>query len=83
MRSAVYGTFPLDRADQGFPTMSKRLTDRRDRCSPGAASPDGGFLMESLMAAIAIGDEEAKARINAFFEERAPRVTRLFGEGER
>jgi (methylthio)acryloyl-CoA hydratase len=46
------------------------------------SSPDGGFLMESLMAAIAIGDEEAKARINAFFEKRAPKVAPLFGEGE-
>ena len=46
------------------------------------SSPDGGFLMESLMAAIAIGDEEAKARIKAFFEKRAPKVAPLFGEGE-
>jgi (methylthio)acryloyl-CoA hydratase len=46
------------------------------------SSPDGGFLMESLMAAIAIGDEEAKARINAFFEKRVPKVAPLFGEGE-
>jgi hypothetical protein len=38
--------------------------------------------MESLMAAIAIGDEEAKARINAFFEQRVPKVAPLFGEGE-
>jgi (methylthio)acryloyl-CoA hydratase len=46
------------------------------------SSPDGGFLMESLMAAIATGDEEAKARINAFFEKRVPKVAPLFGEGE-
>jgi enoyl-CoA hydratase/carnithine racemase len=46
------------------------------------SSPDGGFLMESLMAAIAIGDEEAKARINAFFEKRVPKVAPLFGESE-
>lgn len=46
-------------------------------------SPDSGLLMESLMAAIAIGDEEAKARINAFFEKRTPKVTPLFGEGRR
>jgi len=43
--------------------------------------PDSGFLMESLMAAIAIGDEEAKARIKAFFEKRVPKVAPLFGEG--
>jgi hypothetical protein len=46
------------------------------------SSPDSGFLMESLMAAIAIGDEEAKARIKAFFEKRVPKVAPLFGEGE-
>jgi enoyl-CoA hydratase/carnithine racemase len=46
------------------------------------SSPDGGFLMESLMAAIAIGDEEAKARMKAFFEKRVPKVAPLFGEGE-
>jgi hypothetical protein len=38
--------------------------------------------MESLMAAIAIGDEDAKARINAFFEKRVPKVAPLFGECE-
>ena len=43
---------------------------------------DGGFLMESLMTAIAIGDEEAKARIKAFFEKRVPKVAPLFGEGQ-
>jgi hypothetical protein len=37
--------------------------------------------LESLMAAIAIGDEEAKARINAFFEKRVPKVAPLFGQG--
>jgi enoyl-CoA hydratase/carnithine racemase len=46
------------------------------------SSPDGGFLMESLMDAIAISDEEAKARINAFFEKRVPKIAPLFGEGE-
>jgi enoyl-CoA hydratase/carnithine racemase len=45
------------------------------------SNPDSGLLMESLMAAIAIGDEEAKARINAFFEKRAPKVTPFFREG--
>jgi len=46
------------------------------------SNPDSGLLMESLMAAIAIGDEEAKARINAFFEKRVPKVAPLFGESE-
>jgi enoyl-CoA hydratase/carnithine racemase len=45
------------------------------------ASPDGGFLMEALMAAVTIGDEEAKARIAAFFEKRARKVTHIFEEG--
>lgn len=33
-----------------------------------------GFLTESLMAAIAQGDEEAKARLRAFLEKRAAKV---------
>jgi enoyl-CoA hydratase/carnithine racemase len=46
------------------------------------SSPDGGFLMESLMASIVFGEEEAKARIKAFFEKRVPKVAPLFGEDE-
>jgi (methylthio)acryloyl-CoA hydratase len=38
-----------------------------------------GFLMESLMASIAIGDDEAQARINAFLEKRGPKITPLSG----
>jgi enoyl-CoA hydratase/carnithine racemase len=38
------------------------------------SGPDGGFLLESLMAAITIGDDDAKARINAFLEKRVPKV---------
>jgi len=38
--------------------------------------PASGFMMESLMAAIAQGDDEAKARLKAFLEGRAPKVVR-------
>ncbi|GIK79872.1 MAG: crotonase/enoyl-CoA hydratase family protein [Pseudorhodoplanes sp.] len=40
------------------------------------AEPAGGYLMESLMAAIASGDEEAQARLRDFLEKRAPKVLR-------
>jgi len=40
-----------------------------------------GFLMESLMASMAIGDDEAQARINAFLEKRGPKIAHLAGEG--
>jgi enoyl-CoA hydratase/carnithine racemase len=40
-----------------------------------------GFLMESLMASIAIGDDEAQARINAFLEKRGPKITHFSGMG--
>jgi (methylthio)acryloyl-CoA hydratase len=33
--------------------------------------PDGGFLLESLMAAVTTSDDEAKARLDAFFKRRA------------
>jgi enoyl-CoA hydratase/carnithine racemase len=35
---------------------------------------DGGYLMESLMAAIASGDEEAQKRLKDFLEKRAPKA---------
>ncbi len=38
------------------------------------ADPDGGLMMESLMAAIASSDPEAKARLAAFLEKRAAKV---------
>ena len=43
---------------------------------PRIASSDAaaGFLTESLMAAIAQGDQEAKDRLKAFLEKRAPKV---------
>nr|WP_283949778.1 crotonase/enoyl-CoA hydratase family protein [Limobrevibacterium gyesilva] len=39
-----------------------------------AADPETGLLMESLMAAIAQGSDEAKARLRAFLEKRAGKV---------
>jgi enoyl-CoA hydratase/carnithine racemase len=47
------------------------------------SDPDGGFLLESLMAAITIGDDEARARVNAFLEKRVPKVAHLSAESER
>jgi enoyl-CoA hydratase/carnithine racemase len=40
------------------------------------SDPASGYVMEALMAAIAQGDEEAKARLQAFLEGRAPKVVR-------
>ncbi len=40
------------------------------------ADPRIGSLMESLMAAIATADKDAKGRLRAFLEGRAPKVTR-------
>jgi enoyl-CoA hydratase/carnithine racemase len=39
------------------------------------AGPAAGYIMESLMAAIAQGDEEAKKRINDFLAKRAAKVS--------
>ena len=39
------------------------------------SDPDSGLLMESLMAALTIGDPEAEARMKAFLEKRAPKVS--------
>jgi enoyl-CoA hydratase/carnithine racemase len=38
--------------------------------------PASGYLMESLMAAIAQGDAEAKTRLKDFLEKRGPKVAR-------
>jgi enoyl-CoA hydratase/carnithine racemase len=35
------------------------------------AEPDGAYLTESLMAALTIVDDEAKARLDTFFRDRA------------
>ena len=39
------------------------------------ASPEAGLLMESLMSAIAQDSDEAKSRLRAFLEKRAPKVS--------
>jgi enoyl-CoA hydratase/carnithine racemase len=41
-----------------------------------ASDPAAGFLTEALTAAVAQGDEEAKARLKAFLDKRAPKVAR-------
>jgi len=38
------------------------------------SDPASGYVMEALMAAIAQGDEEAKSRLQAFLDKRAPKV---------
>jgi (methylthio)acryloyl-CoA hydratase len=40
------------------------------------SDPSAGFVTEALAAAIAQGDDEAKARLKAFLEKRAPKVAR-------
>jgi (methylthio)acryloyl-CoA hydratase len=40
------------------------------------SDPSAGFVTEALAAAIAQGDEQAKERLKAFLEKRAPKVTR-------
>jgi enoyl-CoA hydratase/carnithine racemase len=40
------------------------------------SDPAAGYVTEALAAAIAQGDEEAKARLKAFLEKRAPKVAR-------
>jgi enoyl-CoA hydratase/carnithine racemase len=38
------------------------------------SDPAGGYMMESLIAAISSGNEEAQERLRAFLEKRAPKV---------
>ncbi len=38
------------------------------------SSPSQGYLLEALMAAVAGGSDEAKARMGAFLEGRASKV---------
>jgi (methylthio)acryloyl-CoA hydratase len=40
------------------------------------SDPASGYVMEALIAAIAQGDKEAKARLKAFLEKRAPKAAR-------
>ena len=39
------------------------------------ADPDAGFLLESLMSAVVVADDEAELRLRAFLEKRAPKVS--------
>jgi (methylthio)acryloyl-CoA hydratase len=39
------------------------------------ADPDAGFVLESLMSAVAVADNEAKLRLRAFLEKRAEKVS--------
>src|SRR6476660_1247048 len=41
-----------------------------------AADPAGGYVTEALLSASAQGDDEAKARLKAFLEKRAPKTVR-------
>ena len=40
------------------------------------SDPAAGYVTEALAAAIAQGDDEAKARLKAFLEKRGPKVAR-------
>src|SRR5215468_11239531 len=40
------------------------------------ADPASGYITEALISAIAQGDDEAKARLKAFLEKRAPKTVR-------
>ncbi len=40
------------------------------------SDPAGGYAMEALMSSIAQADSEAKTRLKAFLDKRAPKVTR-------
>ena len=42
----------------------------------GEPDPRTGYVMESLMAAVAQGSDEAKARVRAFLDKRAAKVER-------
>ncbi|MEA2648934.1 MAG: (methylthio)acryloyl-CoA hydratase [Candidatus Binataceae bacterium] len=46
------------------------------------AEPDNAFLTESLMAALTIVDDEAKARLEAFFRKRAAKAALSTGGDE-
>jgi len=38
------------------------------------ADPETGLLMESLMVAVTVSDDETKTRLHAFLEKRAPKI---------
>jgi enoyl-CoA hydratase/carnithine racemase len=41
------------------------------------ADPDAGLLLESLMCAVTVADDEAKLRLRAFLEKRAEKVSHM------
>ena len=69
---------------QGLAQGIARETDYRQRsadqlrsdagASAPGVNPETGLLMESLMAAIAGADDEARTRLRNFLEKRAPKV---------
>jgi len=46
------------------------------------ADSEAGFLMESLMATIAVSDEEAKTRLRDFLDKRAAKALQRSVTGE-
>jgi (methylthio)acryloyl-CoA hydratase len=46
------------------------------------SDPDSGLFMESLMVTLAAGDAEAKTRIDAFLDKRAPKTIPRSATGE-
>jgi (methylthio)acryloyl-CoA hydratase len=61
------------RATQNAPLTNFALINALPRIVE--ASSESGFLMEALMSSIASSDPEAQARLEAFFQKRAPKAT--------
>jgi (methylthio)acryloyl-CoA hydratase len=47
------------------------------------SDPDSGLFMESLMVTLAVSDAEARTRIDAFLDKRAPKTVPRSAKGER
>lgn len=63
------------------PHRRRELRDHQRRGAPGAAAdrrglPDHGFMMESLVAAVASSSAEAQERMRAFLDGRGGKVRR-------
>ncbi|RZJ09478.1 MAG: crotonase/enoyl-CoA hydratase family protein, partial [Rubrivivax sp.] len=63
-----------ERIAQNAPLSNFAVTQALPRIAD--MSPDNGLFMESLMAAIAQGDEAAKQRLQDFLQKRTPKVTK-------
>jgi enoyl-CoA hydratase/carnithine racemase len=61
------------RAAQNAPLTNFALINALPRIVE--ANSESGFLMEALMSSIASSDPEAQARLEAFFQKRAPKAT--------